>query len=61
MKKNHLVSMDELRPLSKVELVNTFGGGWWQDFKQGFTDGWNWAKNAISEISSIITIAKKLR
>lgn len=61
MKKNQLFELDGLCPMSQYELTQTFGGGWWQDFKEGFKEGWNWAKSALVEISAILIIAGKIR
>lgn len=61
MKKIQIFEVEGLRPMSNVELTNTFGGGWWQDFKIGFMEGWNWAKDAAAEIASILAIANKMR
>ncbi len=61
MKNQVAFEIEGLRPLSNSELTHTFGGGWWSDFKEGFKEGWNWAKGAISEIAIIVGVIAKLR
>jgi len=61
MKNNQIILAEGLIALNQTEMTQTFGGGWWQDFKTGFMEGWNWAKGAAGEIATILTIAGKMR
>ncbi|MEY2792562.1 MAG: hypothetical protein RJA76_554 [Bacteroidota bacterium] len=61
MNKKIVFELEGLCPMSTEELTQTFGGGWWTDFKEGFKEGWNWAKGAIGEIAAIFVIAGKIR
>lgn len=35
------------------ELESIYGGGWFDDFKQGFKEGFEWAKDVLQNIISI--------
>jgi bacteriocin-like protein len=39
--------------LSQHELESIYGGGWFDDFKQGFKEGFDWATGVLKDIVSI--------
>jgi len=39
--------------LSEEELKSIHGGGWFDDFKQGFKAGFDWATGVLKDIISI--------
>ncbi len=61
MKNQIAFEFEGLSALSSVELTNTFGGGWWSDFKEGFKEGWNWAKNAVVSVAAVIAVVRAIR
>ncbi len=61
MKKINFVEIEGICPLNTEELTHTFGGSWWSDFKEGFTQGWNWAKKGLAEITAILVLGNKIR
>jgi hypothetical protein len=52
--KNTLKNIEGVNYMNEGEMLNTFGGGWWSDFKAGFVDGWNWSIKAIGDIKDAI-------
>jgi hypothetical protein len=39
--------------LSEEELESIHGGGWFDDFKQGFKAGFDWASGLLKDIISL--------
>jgi hypothetical protein len=52
--KNTLKKIDGINYLNEREMLDTFGGGWWSDFKEGFVQGWNWAVQAATDTKSTL-------
>lgn len=61
MKNQFAFEIEGLNAMSTVELTNTFGGGWWSDFKEGFKEGWNWAKGALVSIVAVVAVVSAIR
>ncbi len=40
--------------MNEREMLDTFGGGWWSDFKAGFNAGWKWTLKAIDDVKEAI-------
>lgn len=39
--------------LTEQELVNIDGGGWFDDFKRGFKEGFDWATGVVKDLISL--------
>ncbi|MHA8065183.1 hypothetical protein V7S76_00745 [Aquirufa sp. ROCK2-A2] len=48
--KNLIKNIEGVNFMNDNEMLNTFGGGWWSDFKDGFNAGWKWAIKAIQDV-----------
>ncbi len=57
--KNTLKNIEGVNYLNENEMLNTFGGGWWSDFKDGFNAGWKWALNAVQDVKDAIKVIFK--
>lgn len=40
--------------LSLHELQNIHGGGWFDDFKKGFKEGFDWAVGVLNDLANLI-------
>lgn len=53
--KNLLLNNYNVSELSKAETAETFGGGWFDDFKKGFREGFDFIVEVVSDIKDFIT------
>jgi hypothetical protein len=52
--KNNFRNIKGINYLDEREMLDTFGGGWWSDFKEGFNSGWKWTIKAISDVKNAL-------
>jgi hypothetical protein len=52
--KNTLKNIEGVNYMNEREMLDTFGGGWWSDFKAGFNAGWKWTLKAIDDVKEAI-------
>ena len=41
------------KKISEHELQSIYGGGWFDDFKHGFKEGFDWAKGGLDDLISL--------
>ncbi|MFM6947668.1 MAG: hypothetical protein ACKOWQ_01515 [Aquirufa sp.] len=52
--KNTLSNIEGVNFMNEKEMLDTFGGGWWSDFKDGFNAGWKWSIKAIHDVKDAL-------